>query len=102
MAKVSVTLEFEESILQGLDEAVKRDELKYDVIVDGQPVRKQIYASGRELLARRIIRDGLMNLGHMIPVIVEKKSSIMDEQRAIEALLTPTVKERSPGEEVKE
>ena len=90
MTKVTITLELDETVMNGLNELAAREEFSTTVIENGKPVRKPLYSSGAEFFAR-IVRDALMSYSHFIPVIAEKRQTINGINQEIEKLLTPKV-----------
>lgn len=80
-----------EEVLAGLDGVVKLPEFCQQTVVDGQPMKTQLYSSGREFLARKLVKDALMNFGHLIPAVAAKREAIAAQESEIVALLTPTI-----------
>jgi len=90
MTKVTITLQLDETVMNGLNEIAAREEFSTTVIENGKPVRKPLYSSGAEFFAR-IVRDALMSYSHFIPAIAEKRQKINGINQEIEQLLTPKV-----------
>ncbi len=88
---VKVTLEFPDEVFNGLSAIIQRPEFKqWEVDPDTkESVQVPVFPTVESFVARRLVRDSLMNYGPLIPAVAAIQQGIADSQKQIEQLLTP-------------
>lgn len=97
MAKVTLTIEVEQEVYEGLGSVILRPEFSVATLDADtkQYVQRSLYPTVEEFLAKVVILPGLQNFKHLIPAAAAMQRSVDDKVKAIQDFLTPTVTVRS-------